>query len=57
MHIKLNKGLLRYYLTLVAANGETLMVSQKYLNKSNAMRAARRLNQEIPSAMVKTGGL
>jgi uncharacterized protein YegP (UPF0339 family) len=30
---------------LVAANGETVMVSEVYYSKSNAIRAARRLRE------------
>jgi uncharacterized protein YegP (UPF0339 family) len=30
---------------LVAANGETVMVSEAYFSRSNAVRAARRLRE------------
>lgn len=33
----------RWYLRIVAGNGETVAVSQRYTSKSNAVRAARDL--------------
>jgi uncharacterized protein YegP (UPF0339 family) len=43
MKIKLLKGKVRWYYTIVGNNGETIAVSQKYFSKSNAKRAARKV--------------
>lgn len=42
-HLELRKGLIRWHVALVGANGETMMFSENYFSKSNAERAIRRL--------------
>lgn len=47
MRIEVYKKLLLWRVKLVAKNGETLLVSETYYNKSNADRAAKKLKKEI----------
>jgi len=37
-----------WYVRLVAANGQTLVVSEGYFSKWNAQRAARRMFPDLP---------
>ena len=43
MHIELTKGSRRWYWKLIAANGQTILVSQHYYSAWNAKRAATKL--------------
>lgn len=47
MKIEVYKKLLLWRVKLVAKNGEVLMHSETYYNRSNADRAAKRLKKEI----------
>jgi len=56
MRVELFKGEGRqpYFLRLVAANGETLTVSEGYATRWNAKRAARKTMPDIPLVDAKT---
>lgn len=43
MKVIVRKGKVRYYVILVAGNGETVMVSEHYFSKGNAERAGSKL--------------
>lgn len=47
MKIQVKRKTLFWYVILKGDNGETLMVSETYYSKGNAMRAALRIKQEI----------
>jgi uncharacterized protein YegP (UPF0339 family) len=38
-----------WFVRLIARNGETMMISEAYANKSNAVRAARALSTRLNS--------
>jgi uncharacterized protein YegP (UPF0339 family) len=46
MHLEVFSGVAEWYVRLVAANGETMMVSEGYDSKSNAERAAYTVQAE-----------
>lgn len=47
MKIIIKKGLVRYYLQLVAKNGEILAHTEHYFSLSNARRSAHNIAREI----------
>lgn len=47
MKIVIKKGLVRYYLQLVAKNGETLAHTEHYFSLSNARRSAHNIAKEL----------
>lgn len=47
MKVETYKKLFVWRVKLVGKNGETVMVSESYFNKSNALRAAKTLSKEL----------
>lgn len=47
--VKLHKGKVRYYYTLVGGNGEVMMTSQKYFSRGNAEREAAKVASKTES--------
>lgn len=47
MKVIVTKKLLFWYVKLVGKNGEPIMHSETYYNKSNADRAAKNLRKEL----------
>lgn len=47
MKVELQKRAIFWYIRLIAKNGEVLMHSETYYNKSNAIRALNKLQKEI----------
>jgi uncharacterized protein YegP (UPF0339 family) len=45
--IVVQKKVLFYYLTFVGGNGEPLLTSETYYSKSNALRAATTLSDDL----------
>lgn len=46
-HIEILEGVVSWHVAIIAANGETLMHSEDYANKSNAQCAAQKLAVEL----------
>jgi uncharacterized protein YegP (UPF0339 family) len=50
------KGIQPWFIRLVAANGQTITVSEGYFSKHNAKRAARKALPDIPLVDATTLG-
>lgn len=55
MHLKVSKKFMFWYVVLYSNNGEKLMHSEMYANKSNAVRAAKRLQDVLGVELSKVG--
>lgn len=52
MKVVIKKGLVRYYLQLIAKNGEVLAHTEHYFSLSNARRSANSIAKEVKTGKV-----